>query len=215
MMKSKTIKLIPIIGGVLLIIVGVILLLDALDIFQFSFELLIGPLFGVGGVVFLLVFILNKKDWWAIIPGLILIAIGLSIFMGQHMENFVGQWGGMIFMGFLGLAFLMIFITHPGNWWAIIPAGVLLTLGGVSLVQGNERLQGGLLFLGLAITFFLVYILPKPDGKIVWALYPAGILLVIGGAVFLGVENLINYVWPFALLIGGGFIIYRALKHQK
>jgi hypothetical protein len=71
------------------------------------------------------------------------------------------------------------------------------------------------LFLGLAITFFLVYILPKPDGKIVWALYPAGILLVIGGVVLLGVENLINYVWPFALLIGGGFIIYRALKHQK
>jgi hypothetical protein len=215
MNNSKTKLLIPIIGGSLLIAVGVIFLLEALEIFQFNFEMLIGPIFGLGGLVFLLVFVLNRKDWWAIIPGLILIAIGFSIFMGQNVDNFIGRWGGMIFLGFLGLAFLLIFITHPENWWAIIPAGVLMTMAGVSTLEANERLQGGLLFLGLAITFGLVYILPKPDGKIKWALYPAGILLFIGIAVFLGVENLINYVWPFALLLGGGYIIYRALKKGK
>jgi len=109
----------------------------------------------------------------------------------------------------------LVYITHPGNWWAIIPAGVLITLGGISVLDVADWLQGGLLFLGLALTFGLVYILPKPAGKLKWALYPAAILLVISIAVFLGVENLINFVWPVALLVAGGYVVYRALRRPK
>jgi hypothetical protein len=58
----------------------------------------------------------------------------------------------------------------------------------------------------------LVYILPKPSGRLKWALYPAGILLVIGVLVLLGAENLMEYVWPVALLVAGGYVVYRALK---
>jgi hypothetical protein len=215
MEKSKTKLLIPIIGGILLIAVGVLLLLDTLGVFQFAWVMLIGPLIGLGGLVFVMVFILFKKEWWAVIPGLVLIAVGLSIFMDQRVQDFSGRWGGLIFMSILGLAFLLVFITHPGNWWAIIPAGVLITLGGISLLDGSDWLQGGLLFLGLALTFGLVYILPKPAGRLKWALYPAVILLVISIAVFLGVNNLINYVWPAALLVAGGYIVYRALRRPK
>jgi len=215
MEKSKTRLLIPIIGGILLIAVGVLLLLDTLGVFQFAWGMLIGPLIGLGGLVFLAVFILFKKEWWAVIPGFILIAVGLSIFMDQQVQDFSGRWGGLIFLGILGLAFLLVYITHPGNWWAIIPAGVLITLGGISVLDVADWLQGGLLFLGLALTFGLVYILPKPAGKLKWALYPAAILLVISIAVFLGVENLINFVWPVALLVAGGYVVYRALRRPK
>jgi hypothetical protein len=215
MEKSKTRLLIPIIGGILLIAVGVLLLLDTLGVFQFAWGMLIGPLIGLGGLVFLAVFILFKKEWWAVIPGFILIAVGLTIFMDQQVQDFSGRWGSLLFMSILGLAFLLVFITHPENWWAIIPAGVLITLGGISLLDGSDWLEGGLLFLGLALTFGLVYILPKPAGKLKWALYPAAILLVISIAVFLGVENLINFVWPVALLIAGGYVVYRALRRPK
>jgi len=215
MEKSKTKLLFPIIGGILLIAAGVLLLLDTLGVFQFAWSMLIGPLIGLGGLVFLAVFILFKKEWWAVIPGFVLIAIGLTIFMDQRVQDFSGRWGGLIFLSILGLAFLLVFITHPGNWWAIIPAGVLITLGGISVLDEADWLQGGLLFLGLALTFGLVYILPKPAGKLKWALYPAAILLVISFAVFLGVENLINYVWPVALLVAGGFIVFRALRRPK
>ncbi len=105
MEKSKTRLLIPIIGGILLIAVGVLLLLDTLGVFQFAWGMLIGPLIGLGGLVFLAVFILFKKEWWAVIPGFILIAVGLTIFMDQQVQDFSGRWGSLHFHEYLRAGF--------------------------------------------------------------------------------------------------------------
>lgn len=216
MKKSNASILVPVIGGILLIAAGVIFLLTNLEVIQLPWESLVGPLFGLGGIIFILVFILNNKNWWALIPGFILVAIGTIIFMDQNLGVIADQWGGFIFLGLLGCAFLLIYIIHPKNWWSVIPAGVLLTLGGVSLIP-EERgwLVGGVFFIGMALTFGLVYILPKPAGKLKWALYPAGILLILGIASLLGVERLINFVGPFVLLVVGGYFVYRALRKGK
>jgi hypothetical protein len=84
---------------------------------------------------------------------------------------------------------------HRKQWWALIPGGVLLTLAGVTLVSEPDY-AGGLFFLGLALTFGLIYFLPKPSGKSQWALYPAVFLLAVGVLVNLGEANVLNYVWP-------------------
>jgi hypothetical protein len=105
-------------------------------------------------------------------------------------------------------------VTHLEHWWAIIPGGVLLTLAGVTLIPEGDEWAGGAFFLGIAITFGLLYILPKPGGRLKWALYPAGILLIVGLLVVLGVTNLTNYVLPVVLLVVGGFFIYRALRNK-
>ena len=212
MKKSKTRLLLPVVGGLLLIAAGVLLLLGNLEIITLNWEMLIGPMFGIGGLVFLLVFILNTDEWWALIPGFILVGLGINTFMGQYMETMSGQWGGAVFLGFIGLAFIVIYFFHNEHWWAIIPGGVLLTLAGVTLLPATDALSGGVFFLGMALTFGLVYILPKPAGKLTWALYPAGILFLIGLAIMLNVANLINYIWPVALLIAGGYLIFRALR---
>ena len=212
MKKSKTSILFPIVGGILLVAAGVIFLLNNLGLITLNWEMLIGPLFGIGGLVFLLVFIFNTDEWWALIPGFVLIAIGIIIFMGQ--QAYAEGLTGAIFLGLLGVAFLLVYAFHRDNWWAVIPGGVLLTLAGVTLIPGEGVLAGGLFFLGLAVTFGLVYILPKPSGRLTWALYPAGILFLIGVLVVLGASNLINYVWPLVLLIAGGFVIYRALRKR-
>ena len=212
MKNSKTKLLLPIIGGILLIAAGVIFLLNNLGMIEVNWEMYIGPLFALGGLVFLLVFILNKEDWWPLIPGFVLIAIGLIIFMDQNIAAVEEGWTGAVFLGLLGLAFLLIYVFHTENWWALIPGGVLMTLAGVTLVSDEGVLGGVIFFVGMALTFGLVYILPKPAGRLTWALYPAGILLLIGVLVFLGAENLMDFVWPVALLIAGGYIVYRALK---
>jgi hypothetical protein len=43
--------------------------------------------------------------------------------------------GGSIFLAAIGLAFINIYIVEKQNWWAIIPAGVLLT---ISIVVGLD-----------------------------------------------------------------------------
>ena len=211
MKTSKTRFWLSIISGILLVAAGVIFLLGNLNILTLDWEVFIGPLFGLGGLVFLLVFVMNTKDWWALIPAFVLTAIGIIIFMDRTMPVVADQWSGAVFLGLLGLAFLIIYIFHREHWWAIIPGGVLLTLSGVTLVSDTD-FSGGLFFLGLAVTFGLIYFLPKPSGKSKWALYPAAILLVLGIFVTLGEANVLNYFWPLALLIGGGYVLYRSLK---
>lgn len=200
------------VGGILLITAGVIFLLDNLGRITIQWEMVIGPMLAAGGLIFLLVFITDTDEWWALIPGFILIGVGINIFMGQWMGTYEGRVSSAVFLGFVGLPFLIIYISNQRHWWALIPGGVLLTLAGISLVTGNPALEGGLFFLGLAITFGLVYILPKPSGKLKWALYPAGILCLLGIFVTLGATNLLGYVGPLALLVVGGYVIYRAMR---
>ena len=214
MNKSKLRLLLPVIGGILLIAAGVVFLLDNLEVITLDWEMLIGPMFGIGGIIFLLVFILNTDEWWALIPGFVLVGIGIIIFMSQNLDTMVDRWGGAVFLGLLGLAFIFIYMTHLEQWWAIIPGGVLFTLAGVTLLPPDSEFTGGVFFLGMAITFALLYFLPKPAGRLKWALYPAGILLIVGLLVVLGVTNLTRYVFPVVLLVAGGFFIYRALTKK-
>ncbi len=125
-----------------------------------------------------------------------LISLGLIIFIGQ--SDFENDWVGALFLGMLGLSYLLIYLFHPVHWWAIIPSGALFTLAAVSLLPASGGLSGVIFFLGLALTFWLVYYLPKPVGKLVWALFPAGILFVLGILILLGSTSLIAYFWPAA-----------------
>ncbi|MCB2213756.1 hypothetical protein KQH50_00015 [bacterium] len=211
MKKSKVGILLPIIGGLLLVAAGVTLLLDNMNIIALNWNVLVGPLFAIGGLVFLLVYILNTEEWWALIPGCVLIAIGIIIFMGNRGVG--EQLTGGIFLGLLALSFLLVYALHRENWWAIIPGGVLLTLAVVAVLPDNDW-TGSLFFLGLAATFGLLYLLPNPEGKLKWALYPAAALLALALMVALGVSNLINLVWPLALLVAGGVIIIRVLRNK-
>ena len=209
-MKKSTARIVfPIVIGLLLILSGVVFLLNNLNIISLNWEALMGPLFALGGLVFLVVFILDTENWWALIPGMALIGLGLTIFMGQG--NFASAWSGGVFLGMLALSFWLIYAFHPINWWAVIPGGVLMTLAAVSVIPGESNLIGGIFFLGIGLTFGLLYLLPNPMGKLKWALIPAGILAVFGVLVMLGSTGLLNYVWPVALLLGGGAILVRAL----
>jgi hypothetical protein len=213
MKKTNRRFLVSLVGGIILLAAGVALLFSNLGMITLNWQMVVGPAFAVGGLVFLLVFITNTDEWWALIPGFVLIGLGINTFMGQWLDTYDGRLGGAVFLAFVGIPFLLIYIFNKQHWWAIIPGGVLLTMGVINLVpRGNAALEGGLFFLGLAVTFGLVYVLPKPSGKLKWALYPAGILLLIGFIVTLGASDWLGLVGPLALLIAGGYVIYRALR---
>ena len=66
-----------------------------------------------------------------------------------------GAWGASFLFLFMGGGFAAVFLRERTNWWALIPAGVMLTLA--VIVALPQELQGtptaAILFLGLAATF--------------------------------------------------------------
>ncbi len=93
---------------------------------------------------------------------------------------------GILFM-VAGLVFL--FFTGAGGWltWFIIPAGVLFTIGVVTLVLGSgmfmKPLAAELTAAGFGLTFLAVFLTRRNHW---WALIPAGAFLGAGLWAFVG-----------------------------
>ncbi len=204
---------IRVIGGILLIAVGVLFLLQELDILTIG-DLIWPLLFGAGGLIFLYVFVSDRAQWWALIPGCTLLGLAGLMAWEQLAPESAGAWGATFFLGGIGLGFLLITLNNREFWWAIIPAGTLLT---VAFVAGlSSVLEGvavaGVLFLGLALTFAVLYLVRTPQGRMKWALIPAAILLVVGLGVMAFSESVLQYLWPLALIGVGVYFLVRALR---
>jgi hypothetical protein len=162
-------------------------------------------------MAFLLVFLTNRALWWAIIPGVTLIGLAALIALDQLLPTVGEVAGGALFLGAMGLSFWVIYLTNREHWWAVIPGGVLFTLALVaglsSVFDGLET--GGILFLGLGLTFGLLSVVPTPQGQMKWALIPAAVLSVMGLLVLGAAVSLIGYIWPMALILIGLFLLLR------
>jgi hypothetical protein len=121
------------------------------------------------------------------------------------------SWTGAIFLGGIGASFWLIYLTNRERWWAIIPGGVLITLSFVAgldpLLSGDSG--GGIFMLGMGITFFLVGLIPTPQGKMRWAFIPALVLILIGVFLMSSLLPVWNIIWPIALILLGMFFILR------
>lgn len=175
--------------------------------------------FFLGGVAFLAVFGSNvRENWWAVIPSFTL--IGLSGVIGAStVLSDANGWTGGFFLAMIGLSFWVIFLVHREMWWAIIPGGVLVTLG---LVAGVSELasaggfdEGGILFIGIALTFLLLSSIRTPDGRMTWALWPAGVLGLLGIFILAGSTSLARFIWPIALVGAGAYLVARNLIVQR
>ena len=121
-------------------------------------------------------------------------------------------------MAAIGLSFFLIYAMRPEHWWAIIPGGSLFSVAALIAVADKvkpEEISVGIMFFGLALTFALVYLLPSARAERRWALIPAGILAVMGVLMTLTLGGMVNYIWPVALIIGGGFMLWRALRPRS
>ena len=202
--------------GVLLIVAGVLFLLEALGVLPEIGVPVWTLLFVVGGLAFLWVFIANREQWWAVIPGCTLLGVAGTI----ALSDVAGPWAGAIVLAAIGVSFWIIYLTRRDMWWPIIPGGVLITLAFVAGFGDTlpDEMITGILFVGLAVTFLLVYFLPTPAGRMKWALIPAAVLAVLGIAFLASMGNLVTLLavaGPLALIIGGGFLLWRGLKKPR
>jgi hypothetical protein len=202
--------------GLVLIVGGVLLLLDTLGIFKG------GALFwtivtALAGVLFLSVYVTNRVHWWALIPGIIFLALAAIIGLTSFLPGFTAtNYAGTIILGGIGLSFLMVYLAERKNWWALIPFGVMATLAVVAtfdqLVSGTT--SGGIFFLGLGVTFALVAILPPSVGQMRWAWIPAAILGLFGIILVIASESYLNNIWPIVLVLGGFVLIVRSMVRK-
>jgi hypothetical protein len=210
------------IGGVL-ILMGGLLLLQQMGIISGDISVIWASLLIAAGVIFLAVFALNRQHWWALIPGLTLLGVGIIPFLPDQYTYL----GGSILLGAVGLSFFMIYIFNHEHWWAIIPGGVLMTLAfsaylvfqignTIAGIEVDEIVLGSAFFLGLSITFLLVAILPNPTGRMKWALIPsAALLLTALTAASFRLQQVMVYVWPVVLVCAGIYLIYLYFRSKK
>jgi hypothetical protein len=201
------------IWGVLLILLGVLFLLESLAILTLGSAWAI--LFGAAGLAFGYAYIEDRSRWWAVIPAMALIGIAGLIGITTLFPTVGGQWGAGFFLGALGLSFWIIYITtNFEQWWAMIPGGVMITLALAIGLEPYLKGEGfvGIFFLGMALTFTLVYLLPTQEGRMRWALVPAAILGVMGLIFFSLASRYANLIWPIALIAIGGYVLLRNLR---
>ncbi len=202
-----------ILGGAL-VLLGVLTLLQVLNLFPTSGDvvgMVFAVLFGALGVSFLSFLVSDHKNWWAAIPGTILLSLGLLILLNIFAPNLGDRWGGPFFLAGMSLAFWLVYFLAPQNWWAIIPGGVMLTLAVVAgFPEADGNTGGGLFFLGLAFTFMLLWLVPVAGRRMTWPWIPAAVLAIMGVLLLLSQSSLINFAWPIVLILGGLGLLGRA-----
>ncbi len=122
-----------IIPGLVLLGLGFIILISAIfpnfqgEIGGFIFFIAIS-------IAFLIVYIMNKKFWWAIIPAGVTASLASTILVDQ----FTRFEGGGVFLLGIAVTFALISIL-PGlegnRQWPLIPAGILFIVGLFALID--------------------------------------------------------------------------------
>jgi len=191
--------------GAALILAGLLLLLNQTGVMKGTMALVWAGVLAIGAAICLFWFFSDSSKWWAAIPGFTLAGMAAS----SLLLNRTG-WGGLAFLGGIGLGFWAVYFSERRRWWAIIPGGVLVTLGITSVMSEVYSVMdsGGVFFVGLGLTFVLVALLARMK----WAFIPAAVLFLLGlllGTPFVGV---MEYIWIGALLVGGVILVISALR---
>lgn len=203
--------------GILLVVVGTLALLQSLGLMSGLAQVIWAVPFAIVGVGFLVALATDRTRWWAAIPGLSLLGVALVIIWDNIMPMPAKDIGGPLFLVMLSASFWLVYLLERKNWWAVIPGGVLLS---AAVVAGIDALASGVdsgpvMLLGLAATFAVLSFIRTPQGRLRWPVVPAIVLAVVGLAVAAGSSTWLGYIWPVALIVGGGLIIFRTMARGK
>jgi hypothetical protein len=82
---------------------------------------------------FLVVFVRDRAQWWALIPVYVLLAVGLMV--GLIASGILSELLIPAYVMFaVAIPFLVVFALNPKAWWPLIPGGIMAVIGLAFLV---------------------------------------------------------------------------------
>jgi hypothetical protein len=166
---------------------------------------------GLGG---LLVFLTDRSEWGLLLPTYVLWAIAAMLALIE-LDILRDEVIALYALVAVALPFLAVFLRDRSQWWALIPAYVLIAVGVMVILieQGSleDELPAAYVMLAVAAPFFVVY---ARNPKQWWPLIPGGIMAVIGLS-FLLAGDLLQYVPAVVLLMVGAWILVRQFTRRE
>jgi hypothetical protein len=197
------------IWGGMLVLLGLLLLLENLNLFgewQVPFWSLFLAAFGL---LFLSIYVRDREQWWALIPSLVILGIAVAVFIAE--QDLIADYVvATIILAAVGLPFLLIFATDRGHWWALIPALTMLGIAAGVFLEGAGAISGtavaGFVLGGISLGFLSIYLIDRAQW---WALIPGGIMGTM--AFFFLLATATKYVWPLAIILLGVLLLWGSL----
>ncbi len=204
--------------GIVLVVLGVLAFLQSFNLINFEggiWLLLFGAIFGIAGASFIYALVADRNAWWAAIPGLTLLGLGVMMVLFSFGENFLGNFPPALFLASIAASFWLVYYVKRAFWWALIPAGVMTSVAVIVLLPDQGNLVPAVLFLGMAATFALLGFVDVNGRRLTWPWIPAGILALMGIIFGITSTGVTAIVWAVLLILGGGFLIARPYLLKK
>lgn len=197
--------------GGLLILFGIMALVETvMDLSPWVWVVVLA----LAGLLIFLLFLTDRSEFGLLLPTYILWVIAGLILITEI--NILGDpWIPFYVLSAIALPFLVVYFRNRNQWWALIPAYVLLAVGlMVLLLETNilsDLLVPAYVMFAIAIPFLFVY---ARNRKNWWALIPGGVLIVIGLA-FLIAEAALEFILPVVFIILGIGILMRVFTRKE
>ena len=203
--------------GLLLILGGILLALQQFGLIGGDFgDAVFTGLYVLGAYYFYGMYRQNRSAWWFGFLALLLTGLTIANLLNIFVPTVGEIVGGGIFLGMIGLGFLIAYFRDRTSWWAIIPAGVMLSLAAVSIIDDLpitlDFESGGILFLGMGITFLILSFMRSGSERLSWAIFPAVVLIVFGLFVGFGQAAAWGYIWPALIILFGLYFLISSLR---
>jgi hypothetical protein len=205
-----------ILWAVVLILGGAVLLAQNFGLVPENFQASIWTIILGGlGLLFLLDAVTTKgEDWWALIPGCVLLGVAATIWLSELRVK--GEYAGSVMLFSIALSFLLIYLVKRGTfWWALIPGGIMLAVAVIPILTLNVpgEVIGTFVMWAIGIPFIVVYLINRKNW---WALIPGGVMMAVGVIPILTLSTRDEVIGAFVLwVIAAPFIVVYLANRQN
>ena len=162
---------------------------------------------------FLVVYLQNRAQWWPLIPAYVLLAVAAMLLLSETVL-LPATFEGTFVLTAIALPFLVVYLRNRAQWWALIPAYVLLSIAVMIPLEElgvlNDFLVPAYVMFVIAIPFFIVYF---RNPKQWWPLIPGGIMAAIGLSFLLA--EAFQYVFPALVILVGFWVLIRSFTRKE